>query len=253
MSGQRDALISGHISMRMLGRAFAILRSVSAAGHPVGVSDLARLTGIPKSTVHRLLDALTDHGMLARRDQGLVPGAGVHELAELSNRRRDAVRDLLIPYLVELHVRTGDAVMAGVLDHRDVIVLETLFGHDQSAGLPVARRLPAEASALGRTLLEHRHHLLPPSSFDLLDAGHLLGKLPPVTHHRGSAIFEVGVWASDDAPGVTQVAAPVSAGRGVVAAVGRWRQADDAGDVELHRRICAAASARLRDGLRLEG
>ena len=59
-------------------RAFLLLQHVAAADSPVGVRELGRRTGLPRSTTSRLAAQLVDLGMLARSADGdLVIGPAV--------------------------------------------------------------------------------------------------------------------------------------------------------------------------------
>ena len=54
--------------MQAMERAFAALRAVRANEESAGVSEVARTTGLPKSTVSRLLAALEEVGAVDRVD-----------------------------------------------------------------------------------------------------------------------------------------------------------------------------------------
>src|SRR4051794_15164975 len=59
-------------SVQSLERAFCLLELLGAADHAVAISDLARMSGLPLGTVHRLLDTLVqlqyvEHDPLSRR------------------------------------------------------------------------------------------------------------------------------------------------------------------------------------------
>jgi IclR-like helix-turn-helix domain-containing protein len=65
--------------------AFAVLRALGRIQrHPVGVTRLAAETGIPKTTVHRLLEQLAQENVVRREDRRWTFAAGLREL----DRRR---------------------------------------------------------------------------------------------------------------------------------------------------------------------
>ncbi len=90
-------------------RAFRVLQHVAAADTPVGVRELGRRAGLPRSTASRLASQLIDLGMLARNAGGeLVIGPAVVTL-----QGRDAVppalEDQLRPLLLDLVDRFGES------------------------------------------------------------------------------------------------------------------------------------------------
>jgi DNA-binding IclR family transcriptional regulator len=94
-------------------RAFAILKALSVA--PAGVSELADLVSLPKSTVARLLSTLEAMGAVDRVDEGTDYQIG-QGLVELTGAR-DASATMVVavrPYLAHLAEALGEAVGFGV-------------------------------------------------------------------------------------------------------------------------------------------
>ena len=123
---------------------------------------------------------------------------------------------------MELHERTDNVAMLGVLDDEDVVLLEVVYGHRNKDVAPRTRRIPAQRSAMGRLLLalraEHSAHL------------------------DGLAICR-----GELAPGVTEIAAPLVCSK-LVAALGCMGPAAKVGaeTIEVHRRVAQSAAAALR-------
>lgn len=102
-------------------RAFVVLQAVVAADGPVGIRELARRTGLPRSTAARLASTLVDIGMVERTAQAsLVPGTALATLSVDGGPvplLRDRLRPLLTalaechPENVALAVDDGDAVL----------------------------------------------------------------------------------------------------------------------------------------------
>jgi DNA-binding IclR family transcriptional regulator len=103
--------------MQAIERAFAALRAVRATEGSAGVSEIARATGLPKSTVSRLLTALEEVGAVQRIDPtgGYVIGPG---LVTLTNEGTGfgSLRDVARPYLRELTDRLGESSGLTVAD-----------------------------------------------------------------------------------------------------------------------------------------
>ncbi|MDI3313816.1 MAG: IclR family transcriptional regulator [Mycobacterium sp.] len=137
----------------VLARATAILSAFDRDRRPLGISELARRTGLAKSTVHRLTAELTRHGLLERRSEGLVLGLRLFELGELVPRQLD-LREAALPYMADLRAATRQTVHLAVLDGTEVVYVEILRHHD-APPLPsrVGGRLPAHATAVGKAIL----------------------------------------------------------------------------------------------------
>lgn len=58
-------------AMRTVARALVLLEHLASARRPLGISELARATGIPKTTVHRLVAVLVAHGMARAGRRGV--------------------------------------------------------------------------------------------------------------------------------------------------------------------------------------
>jgi len=103
-------------------RAFRLLQVIVAAGEPLGVRELGRRTGLPRSTVGRLVGALTDLGMVDRTTDGsVVPGSA---LATLQPRASEAVLgDQLRPLLAELVSTFGENAALSVDDGGSLLYL----------------------------------------------------------------------------------------------------------------------------------
>ncbi len=137
----------------VLDRAFAILGAFTADDRELGISELARRTGMAKSTVHRLVTELETHGMVERRGTAVVLGLHLFELGELVPRKR-RLRDAALPYMADLRGATRQTVHLAVLDGTEVVYVEILR-HKDAPALPsrVGGRLPAHATGVGKAIL----------------------------------------------------------------------------------------------------
>jgi DNA-binding IclR family transcriptional regulator len=91
-------------------RAFAVMQTVAAADMPVGVRELGRLTGLPRSTAARIAAQLVDLGMLSRTTGGeLTTGPAVATLQSSDGEIRIGLKDRLRPLLLELVDQFGES------------------------------------------------------------------------------------------------------------------------------------------------
>lgn len=139
----------------VVGRAVSLLAAFVPADNAVSLSELARRTGLPKPTAHRLAGHLIDRGMLERTDGGLRLGLALFELGQLVPRQR-GLRDAARPYLEDLRQASGEAVHLAILEVPDVVYIDKLAARGGPA-LPsrVGGRMPAHCTAVGKVLLAH--------------------------------------------------------------------------------------------------
>jgi DNA-binding IclR family transcriptional regulator len=136
-------------------RAALILKALASGPRRLGVSELADRLGLPRPTVHGLLQALQAHGFVEqdRESDKYQLGAG---LLHLGNSYLDLneLRGRSIVHAARLAARTGAAVRVGVLHGRFVIVVHHVFRPDATFSvLEVGAQLPVHASALGKAVL----------------------------------------------------------------------------------------------------
>lgn len=95
----------------------------SLAAHPAGVSDTARLVGLPKSTVARLLATLEINGAVERVDGGQAfrVGPAIRDIA--GSATGPNVESLSRPHLVHLVREVGEAAGFSVRQGFDVLYL----------------------------------------------------------------------------------------------------------------------------------
>jgi IclR family acetate operon transcriptional repressor len=136
-----------------LERITAVLDTFSAAHDRMGVNEIARRSGLPKSTTSRLVSSLVNFGYLRRDGQQLSIGLKLFELGRLS-RRPNTLRSLALPTMVDLRASTLHTVQLSVLEDLDVVTIAILPGRDASVTSPqVGRRAPACSTGAGRAMM----------------------------------------------------------------------------------------------------
>lgn len=129
-----------------------MLRAVAAAPGPVGLAELAATVGLPKSTVHRIVGALSAEGLLAGAPDGAIGlGAGLGELAAAAP---DPLPERLRPLLQELSEQLGETVDLAVREGAHVRFLDQVqAGGRLQAVSAVGEEFPLHCTANGKALL----------------------------------------------------------------------------------------------------
>ncbi len=111
-------------------RAFAVLR-VLARG-PVGVTEVAERTDLPKSTVSRLLTALEAEGAVEQTavGGGYSIGSALATLAESASPSAN-LRSIVRPFIEELAASTGGSAGFTILDGDDVYWVDNVDDGDE--------------------------------------------------------------------------------------------------------------------------
>jgi DNA-binding IclR family transcriptional regulator len=130
-----------------------ILGAFGARDDSLTLAELTRRTGLPKSTIHRLLGSLVELGAIDTADGRFRLGMRLFELGELVPVQR-ALRDVALPFMQDLYEATHETVHLGVMDGFDILYVEKISGH-RRAGAPsrVDGRLPLHRTGLGKALL----------------------------------------------------------------------------------------------------
>lgn len=135
--------------------AFRVLEAV-AEMQPVGLSDLAREVGLPKSSTQRALLTLAEIGWLRASEGSPTRWGLTYRALRLSRNvdERSGLRAVALPVMNELQLATTETVHLTAPDGDALVLLERLdTPHPLRAFLPLGERVPFHASATGLAFL----------------------------------------------------------------------------------------------------
>ena len=136
----------------MLDRILAILETVRESNGSSTITQLALATGIPKSTVSRLVGDLVHQRYLTRGDDGVVIGLRLFELgARASTPRRLSLAAL--PVLAELSNATGEHLNVAVQEGCQMLSVISVRGRLRPVPSRAGVRVPSATTALGKAVL----------------------------------------------------------------------------------------------------
>jgi len=159
VANEDEDVVERPSGVQSIDRAVAILTAFSRARPVVGISELAKHTGLSRGTTHRLVSALATHGMLAQ-----VPGSSAYSLGPRLLGLSEAARDQLSldvqarPVMTWLRDQTGETVGLHILDavpsRRTIAQVESLQALRRTyTDLGAAK--PPHQGAPGKVLLAH--------------------------------------------------------------------------------------------------
>lgn len=140
----------------VLGRAVRIIEVFGPDETALGVSELARRTGLHVATVSRLVEHLVGHGWLQRdADRKVRIGVRLWEVASRASPTLP-LREAAMPYMEDLHAVVRQHTQLAVREGDEVLFLERLSARRAVINLTrIAGRLPLHASSSGEVLLAH--------------------------------------------------------------------------------------------------
>ncbi|AZI57291.1 IclR family transcriptional regulator [Nakamurella antarctica] len=216
-------------SVQSVDRALTILQLLAADGE-LGVTEMAGILKVHKSTAFRLVATLENHGLVEQvsHNSRYRLGVGVLRLAGATRGRLDVVRESR--YVTgDLANSIGETVNLVILANSETLYLDQVAGPSAlQIHNWVGRRNPLHATANGQVLLAHQSlrardelidsildnagHFTALTSHTVLDPETLRSKLDTVAK-RGYAV------AIDELEeGLTAIAAPIRGGDGDVIA-----------------------------------
>lgn len=190
---------------------------------PVALTDLARASGIPKSTASRLIAALERRGLVEQDGERgrLRPGPAILRVAQRGMLERN-IAELAAPTLKRLSRLSGETINLAVAGHGGVEHIAQLDGkHFLGAGQWLGRSVDHHCSANGKVFLAYGrvetaldHQLNRYTDRTITDPARLAAELATVRAAGfATAIDELEL-------GLAAIAAPVfGAGGDVVAAL----------------------------------
>jgi len=203
-----------------------MLETLARSAHPMGVTELATTLGIPKSNVHRMLQALVELRYVLRDEDRGTYRASIRlwELGSAVLARLD-LRTMALPAMEALLERTRETVHLSVLDGDEVVYVHKLDSPEPvRAYSQIGGRAPAYCVATGKAMLAFEsdafltslsRRLVRHSSRTITDPAEFLREMARV-RANGHAINR-GEWRDS----VCGIAAPIRGSDGrVLAALG---------------------------------
>ncbi|UNB52125.1 IclR family transcriptional regulator [Mycolicibacterium sp. YH-1] len=240
-------------------KAVAVLNTLATSADGVlGVTEIARRIGMPKSTTHRLLQILQDGGLAERDGRQYRLGSQIVELSSAALRTRyRELHEIALPVMDELFESVHETIHLGMLVEGKVVYLEKITAPGGTR-IPsrVGGRVPWSCTSMGKAIMAFS----PP---ELMDRGfsrplerltpHSV-VLPRLLHTQLMEVRERGVAFNieESQLGLTCVGAPILNSAGVAIAAlsvaGQTTRFNPRNAVQPLREAAAKMRARLGAG-----
>lgn len=197
----------------VLDRCVAILRAVEDGAR--SFTDIVEATGLTRSTAHRLIQGLEDHGFLVQIG-GLGLALGPRLLALATSAVRDLpLRELAHPALERLTRSTGESAQLYVREGDRRICIDTAESESELRTIvEIGASLPLTKGSAGAVFLAWAGELDRARIVETAEDPERLERKLQATRRRG--------WAdsvAERAPGVASVSAPIAGPDGALLAV----------------------------------
>jgi len=164
--------------VRVVDKAFTVLHTLSLSDHDIDLATLAEQTGLPKSTLVRLLHTMKLHNVIQQdtKTRRYRLGWGLIHLGNAAERQFDLER-VVLPFLEQLSKETGETASFAVLEGTRAVYLAQILTDSIIRGVPpIGSELELHCTAVGKVLL---------TSFGDEDFERLIlqNGLPQVTDH----------------------------------------------------------------------
>jgi IclR family transcriptional regulator, acetate operon repressor len=162
-----------------------------AALQPIGISDLSRRVGLPKSNVYRALKSLEAGGWALMTEESggrWVLGPRAFALSWTIAGRYD-VRTMLLPAMETLRRSSGETVHLAVLSGHDMVIVDRLDSpHLVRSSYPLGFRIPVYAASTGKAMMSR----LPEDEVrKILDESEIRAMTPSTVHEVETLLVEL--------------------------------------------------------------
>jgi DNA-binding IclR family transcriptional regulator len=222
------------------------------------LTEVARLAGIPTSTVHRLIGELAAWGVLERSEGSHYRVGGPLREICFHSARSPNLLERATRVMEDINLAVQTPVRFGMLvDHR-VRFIEKVATHRPATSYADAATAPAHATAMGKVLLAFSS----PADFELVVSKGLKGYTPHTLTsveelHKSMAsirLSKLGLSRSEWILGVSALAVPVFGAGGRVVAALELAARDLRADLRaLHPVLTVAARGHSRDVIGASG
>ncbi|TMU98288.1 MULTISPECIES: IclR family transcriptional regulator [unclassified Streptomyces] len=202
-----------------LDRTFTLLDAFTLAKPSLRLTDLAELSGLPRSTCHRIVSELVELGVLEHTDDGrYAVGLRLWSLASSSPRHQE-LRRVAAPFMADLYEATRENVQLAVPDGLVARVVEKVSGPGSVRNVTApGGPLSLHCTGVGKVILAfsdpsllaqvldaglERH-----TAYTLIEPGRLTANLTQVRH------TSLGWSIEERTLGACSVAAPLFGARG---------------------------------------
>ena len=166
MNEEQGVVNPKQAGIQVIARAAAVMRALGSNPHGMSLAAIAQHVSLPRSTVQRIINALTEERLVEHAG----PAGGVRlgpALGQLINQTQTDIISLTKPYLLRLTEQLQESVSLGSLSGDSIYIIDRLVAERElRVVFPIGIHAPAYATSSGKVLLSELpaasvHELLP--------------------------------------------------------------------------------------------
>jgi len=154
-------------SVPAIHRAFQVIELLAASHSGFSLAEVSRQTGIPKSSLFRILAALEQHAIVLQDHERKIFRLGM-KLLDWGNAALEKIdlKTIVHPHLIRMANETRESYYLAILDGNEVIIIDRADTPEiWSMVARLGARSPVHATASGQVLIadlaeEHLDHML---------------------------------------------------------------------------------------------
>jgi DNA-binding IclR family transcriptional regulator len=138
-------------------RALTIIKLVSSRKDGMGVTELANILGLNKSSIFRILETMTAHGFTEQNKETKKYKLG-YQFLELSTKLLESIdiRKEAIPFLKQLEEISNEVIHLVIYSQKEAVYIEKLEGNETlRMHSQVGRRAPLHCTSAGKAILAY--------------------------------------------------------------------------------------------------
>ena len=143
--------------VKSLLKAIDVLECFSDLHPELGVSEIAKMLELQKSTVFNILNTLEHRGYVDQSPQTgkYHLGLRVLHMSYIVNHHM-GLREMFLPYLAQIAQATDEICYFGILDQREVLYIDSAYPHHATQTRNIlGERAPLYCTGLGKAMLAH--------------------------------------------------------------------------------------------------
>ena len=206
-----------------VGKALEVLDAVAAFERPTKFTELQEKLPYPKATLYRLLQTLTNQGLLAHDDDTGSYRLGLR-LIRLAHTAWEhaSLAPIARPYLERLAAETGESVHLAQLDNGQVIFIDKVKATDRFETLAqVGKVAPAYCTGVGKAMMA----FISPKRLETVLRQQSFFQYTPATHRSADTLLAeieqvrrdgIAFDREEHEEGINSIAAPIFISNGRV-------------------------------------
>ncbi len=143
-------------AVKSLIKAIRVLECFSVQTPELGVSEIAKMLQLQKSSVFNILSTFESCGYVKQNPQSgkYRLGLKVLHLGYIVNHHM-GLRDIFLPYMTEIAAKTQEACYFAIPDNYEVLYIEAVYPNGQQTRNLLGERAPLYCTGLGKAMLAH--------------------------------------------------------------------------------------------------